>query len=67
MSNIMRIVFKGLNILAWTILGIIAICIGIAYVTNHELSIIHNENPSAVSAAPAVVPAAPTADNKSGG
>ena len=52
-----RVIFKGLNLIAWATLGIIAIGIVIAYVTDHKLSIIHNENQPAVSAAPvAAVP-----------
>jgi len=61
-----RIIVKGLNIIAWSTLCIIAIGFVIAYVTDHKLSIIHDENQSAVSAAAAPV-AAPVADNKSGG
>lgn len=43
-----RFIVKGLNIMAWITLSIIAIGIAVAYVTDHKLSIIHNENPPAV-------------------
>ncbi len=58
-----RVIVKVLNIIAWATLVIIAIGIVIAYVTDHKLSIIHNENPSAVStAAPVATPVAPVSD-----
>jgi len=60
-----RVVVKGLNILAWITLCVLAIGIVIAYVTDHKLSIIHNENPPAISAAAPV--SAPVAAEKSGG
>ena len=60
----MRFIFKGLNLIAWTVLGIIAIGVAIAYVTDHDIAIIHNENPPAAST---VAPAAPTTVEKSGG
>lgn len=44
-----RVIVKGLNILAWITLSIIAIGIAVAYVTDHKLSIIHNENLPAAS------------------
>ncbi len=44
-----RVIVKGLNIVAWATLGIIAIGIVIAYVTDHQVTIIHNENPPAAS------------------
>lgn len=72
-----RVTVKVLNIIAWATLCIIAIGIVISYVTDHKLTIIHDENPPAVSAAApadvsAVVPAdtpvaAPNAGNKIGG
>ncbi len=43
-----RIIVKGLNIIAWATLCIIAIGIIIAYVTDHQITIIHNENPPAI-------------------
>lgn len=67
-----RVIVKGLNIIAWATLGIIAIGIVIAYVTDHQITIIHNENPPAASTpepsplfAPTVAPVG--AGNKSGG
>lgn len=45
-----RVIVRGLNILAWATLGIIAIGIVIAYVTDHQITIIHNENPPAATA-----------------
>ena len=60
-----RVIVKGLNIIAWATLGIIAIGIVISYVTDHKLTIIHNENPPAAIAGPAVAPVG--AGEKSGG
>ena len=59
-----RVIVKVLNIIAWATLVIIAIGIVIAYVTDHKLSIIHNENQPAVSAAaaPVATPVAPVSD-----
>lgn len=48
MGGFYRFIVKGLNIMAWITLSIIAIGIAVAYVTDHKLSIIHNENPPAV-------------------
>ncbi|KKN39143.1 hypothetical protein LCGC14_0746630 [marine sediment metagenome] len=64
-----RVIVKGLNIVAWATLGIIAIGIVIAYVTDHKVTIIHNENPPAASTvAPAASIVAPVgAGEKSGG
>lgn len=47
-SGVMRFIIKGLNTIAWIVLSIIAIGIAVAYVTDHKLSIIHNENPPAI-------------------
>lgn len=57
-----RVIVRGLNILAWATLGIIAIGIVIAYATDHQITIIHNENPPAASTVAPV-----DAENKSGG
>ena len=56
-----RVIVKGLNIVAWATLGIIAIGIVIAYVTDHQVTIIHNENPPAAST---VAPVAPVGDSE---
>ncbi|KKL86577.1 hypothetical protein LCGC14_1943300 [marine sediment metagenome] len=44
----MRFIIRGLNTIAWITLSIIAIGIVICYVTDHKLTIIHNENPPAI-------------------
>lgn len=49
-SGVVRFIVKSLNMMAWATLGIIAIGIVIAYVTDHQITIIHNENPPAASA-----------------
>ena len=43
-----RVVVKGLNILAWITLCVLAIGVVMSYLTDHQLSIIHNENPPAI-------------------
>lgn len=42
-------VIKTLNVMAWATLGVIAIGVAIAYFTDHQISVVHNENPSIVS------------------
>ena len=57
-------VVKTLNVMAWVVLGVLTIGGVIGYVTDHQISVVHNENPPTISAAPVDMP---TADNKSGG
>ncbi len=55
-------VVKTLNVMAWVVLGVLTIGGVIGYVTDHQISVVHNENPPVVSTVEPV-----GAGNKDGG
>lgn len=50
-NGVVKFVVRGLNTIAWFVLGVIVIGVAIAYFTDHQITIVHNENPQAASAA----------------
>lgn len=47
-NKVVKFIVKSLNTMAWFVLGVIAIAACVAYATDHQITIVHNENLPAV-------------------